>query len=67
MLKDKIIQSPNPAIDTFKCPKCGAIWRAEGFYDFDLGGWIYDIDDEYCPCDCRNILGFRIKGQVTKN
>jgi hypothetical protein len=61
----KILQSQNPDIDTLKCPKCGAVWREKGFYDYDLGGWVYEDNLQgECPNDCRNWLGTRIKGKV---
>lgn len=65
----QIIQSPDPDIDTLRCPKCSALWRAKGHYDYDQGGWNYYnetecIDEELCPNGCRNFFGFRTKGKL---
>lgn len=57
-----IIQSSDPDVDTLKCPKCGALWRSRGHYNYDEGGWVHDED--YCPNDCVNFFGFEIKGKV---
>jgi hypothetical protein len=67
MKKHKVIQSPNPDTDTLKCPKCNALWRAKGHYNYDEGGWAYDADEEYCPKGCKNFIGFRVKGKLTSN
>jgi hypothetical protein len=62
-MPNKIIQSPNPDIDTLKCPKCGAIWRSEGYYDYDEGGWVHEQDT--CPNECRSrFLNILINGKV---
>lgn len=71
MKDNKIIQSPNPDIDTLKCPKCNALWLAEGHYNYDEGGWNYfnedtGIDNEICPNGCKNFFGFRVKGRIIK-
>lgn len=58
-----VIQSNDPEIDTLKCPKCKAIWRAKGQYDYDAGGWNYELGDDLCPCGCINFLGFRVTGK----
>lgn len=60
----KVIQSNNPDTDTLICPKCGALWRAKGYYDRDEGGWVHELKEEYCPRYCRNLFGFRISGKV---
>lgn len=70
MEKLKIIQSPNLNIDTLKCPKCNVLWRAEGHYNYDEGGWNYfneetGIDEDICPNGCTNFFGFRIRGKMT--
>lgn len=64
---NNIIHSIDPDTDTFKCPKCGAIWRAKGHYNDDDGGWAYDeVDEERCPRGCKNLFGLRrIKGKLT--
>lgn len=63
-------QSPDPDIDTLKCPKCGTIWHAKGNYDYDLGGWNYFGEDGnnegLCPSRCKNILGAHITGKEIK-
>lgn len=64
-----IMQSPDPETDTLKCPKCRALWRAKGHYNYDLGGWNYyneeeGIDEDLCPSGCTSFFGSRIKGKV---
>jgi hypothetical protein len=56
-----VIQSSDPDIDTLKCPKCKALWRAKGHYDSE-GKWDYDYAD-ICPQGCFNFFGFKIKGK----
>ncbi|WP_423408013.1 hypothetical protein AABM38_20425 [Heyndrickxia sp. MSNUG] len=63
MKKNKIIQSLDPDIDTLKCPKCNAIWRVKGSYEFGLDIWVYELDEEYCPNGCKNFFGFRVIGK----
>lgn len=64
---NKIIHSNKPDVDTLKCPKCNALWRAEGHYNYDEGGWAYENDEEYCPRGCYSFFGFKIKGKVVKH
>lgn len=60
-----VILESDRGIDLLKCPKCKALWRARGYYDFDIGGWVYDEDNaDLCPCGCRNIFGLRIRADV---
>ncbi|MDF2505224.1 hypothetical protein [Clostridium sp.] len=66
MKKKHVIQSPKKDVDTLWCPKCGALWRAKGYYDYDEGGWVHEYEDEFCPNGCRNILGLRIMGNITE-
>lgn len=66
MKNDKLIHSPNPDIDTLKCPKCNTLWRAEGYYNYDEGGWNYGMD-QYCPNNCKSLFGFPIEGKVYRN
>lgn len=49
-LNRMIIQSNDPDTDTLKCPKCCAIWRSKGYYNYDEGGWVYEDVD--CPNGC---------------
>lgn len=62
----KTIQSNNPDIDTFKCKKCGTLWRAQGYFD-DINDcrWTY-YDKDLCPNLCVNFFGFRLKGKIQK-
>lgn len=57
-----IIQSPNPAVDTMKCPKCGVIWRSLLVYDEHLEAEVHEEDN--CPNECRNFFGFPVFGKV---
>ena len=52
----KTIQSNNPDIDTFKCKKCGTLWRAQGYFD-DINDcrWTY-YDKDLCPNLCVNFF-----------
>lgn len=50
-------------VDTFKCPKCKAIWRLQGSYEYGDDLWQYD-GSEYCPNGCTNFLGFKVKGKI---
>lgn len=61
---NNVIQSTNPNIDTLKCPKCGALWRAEGEHAWGEENWTYKLNEELCPRSCRNLFGFRIEGKV---
>lgn len=63
MKNNKIIQSPDPDIDTLKCPKCGCLWRSKGCYDYDNFGWAYE--QAVCPSGCRTwFLQFPLRGKI---
>ena len=63
--EEDLVHSNDPDIDTLRCPKCKAIWRSKGHYNYDEGGWVYEnAEDNLCPCGCENFLGYRIKGLV---
>lgn len=64
ILNNDIVQSNDPDTDTLKCPKCGTLWRANGHYNYDEGGWAYDDDENICPLGCTGLFGFRIKGKI---
>lgn len=70
-MSEPIVQSPDPDIDTLKCPKCGALWRAKGKYNYDDGGWHYynaedGIDHGCCPSGCKNFFAIPVKGRSIK-
>jgi hypothetical protein len=60
----EIFQSTDIEVDTLKCPKCKAIWRARGHYNYDDGGYSYDYNDDICPNGCTNFFGFSVRGKV---
>lgn len=58
-----MITSIKPDVDTLVCPNCKAIWRAKWSLDYGDDIWTYDDPNaEYCPCGCRNWIGFKVKG-----
>lgn len=59
-----VVQSANPDIDTLKCPKCGALWRAEGEHAWGEERWSYKLNEDRCPRLCLNFFGFRIRGRA---
>ncbi|NOV01331.1 hypothetical protein [Paenibacillus planticolens] len=62
----QIIQSSNPDIDTLKCPKCKAIWRAEGEHAWGDDRWSYKLGEDKCPSGCITFFGFRVTGKLVK-
>lgn len=61
---NNIIQSNDPETDTFKCPKCNALWRSKGYYNYDEGGW---VQEDNCPLGCRSTYLYFFKKQVKGN
>ena len=58
-------------VNTYKCPKCKAVWRVkmerDEIDDENLSmimGMSFDMDEAYCPRECRNVLGFKVKGKL---
>lgn len=69
---ESILQSLSPDIDTLKCPKCSAIWRAKGGYILGEDRFSYyneanGIDEELCPSGCKNFFRLPIKGKLIKH
>lgn len=58
-----ITKSKDPEVDTFTCPKCKAIWRVKGEFDYDTWSKSYD-GDNVCPNQCRGFFGFVIRGKI---